>query len=165
MPIPQFTTEQLYLTVDQLVRRAGGPGAADPRAIARYLYDHAREDTRGTLAEYRKIAGDAIRMSQAAFTAELTPEIRQRVLPKVAGISQGDPTYAFRVVVVARDNDGNELFSTAVWVRSDNELNALQIKLAAVQAVAPAPREYQQAVHGKVIASYDTYIMLAGMHS
>jgi hypothetical protein len=165
MAIPQEVQQHLVLTAEQMIRHSGGSGTITPQAIAQRLYNDARPETRGTMREYGVIARAALSMAQAAFTATQDPNTRLRRLPITGSISQGDPKYAFRVIVVARDATGTELFSTAVWVRSDNELTATQVQLYAVQQVSPTPQHYTESVQGRVIASYDYYIMLAGMRS
>jgi len=162
MPIPTFTTEQLYLTVDQLIRRQGGPGNADPQTIGNYLYDHARPDTRGTRQEYTKIASDAIRQAIVANDMEKNlDQIRNRLAPS-SGIGSDQGQYSFRVIVVARDDAGLEIFSTAVTVRSDEPLSARQVKAMAIAAIGQVPANYRNEAQGRMITSYDTFIMLAG---
>jgi hypothetical protein len=162
MPIPIFTTEQLYLTADQLIRRAGGPDSASAQQIGNYLYDHARPDTRGSRQEYTKIASDAIRQAVIAQDMEKNlDQVRRRLAPS-SGIPDSEGQYSFRVIVVALDSSGTEIFSTAVTVRSNDPLSGRQVKDMAIMSMAQMPSNYEQDVRGKHIASFDTYIMLAG---
>lgn len=162
MAIPSEVVGHLLLTADQLIRHAGGPDNIDALTIGRYLYDHARPETRGTRQEYTRIGSDAIRMARLASRIRDNPNDRIRNVPELESISMTEPAFAYRVVVVGRNIDNEEVFSTAVWIRSDNPLTANELKQLAIGQVTPVSANYTEKLHGRQIHHYDAYVMLAG---
>jgi hypothetical protein len=86
-------------------------------------------------------------------------------LPQSAGIGADQPRYAYRVIVVGRDDSGNEIFSTAVWVRSDQSLTGSEVRTFALAAMVQIPQQYRVERRGLAIATFDTFIMLAGQRA
>lgn len=162
MPIPQYTTGQLYLTVDQLLRRIKDMDDWSATDIGRKLYDQARPDTRGSLTEYVKIASDAIRQARAARDMEQNLDQTRTSLPPSTGLGAMTGQYQFNVVVEAIADDGTKMFSTSVHIESNEPLSARQVKAMAIAAIGQVPANYRNEAQGRQIARYETWIMLAG---
>jgi hypothetical protein len=162
MAIPQEVQGHLQLTVEQWLRRNPNPSPQDVQDMTNRLYDMARPETRGNRSDYGRIVNQTINMFNTAEQLMINRDIRGTGLPTSGAIEQGQPKFAYYVIVVGKTIDGEDVISAAVWVRSDQTLTANELHNLAISQVTPWSQEYMDKAHGKRIDHYETFVQLAG---
>jgi hypothetical protein len=166
MALTNLQKQSLMLTADQWIRRNGPPIVASVSSLARYLFDYVRADNRQAFSNYQNIARQAVRAATVAQEMQDNPNAAILTLPTYPGLTQENRKYTYRIVVAAKNADGEELWSTAVSVESSSPLTGQEAQNIATQMVvqqmqvptSPPTASYWP----QQIVNYETFIMLAG---
>jgi hypothetical protein len=123
-------------------------------------------DQRQARAYYRDIAQRVHDAALIADSLEQGAEIPGRSYSLIRGLQGSTDRYAWRVVVTEFGPDGVSTWDTAVWVTSNTQLTAAEIREQAMLAVMDdrsLDRDYRNRLVGDVSGrTYTQRIILAG---
>jgi hypothetical protein len=158
---------------ENMLRRAAHLGgitqpwqALTQNELARRLFADRPPGSTESFISYFNIARSIITAARNAETMQQNPGMTILNLGIDPGLGGTPVAYEYRVVVVGRDADGNEVYSTLVSVDSATELNGNEVsQIAAAQFQQTQWNEQQypdRASQAGMIVSIDTYIVSAG---
>jgi hypothetical protein len=134
--------------------------------LAHFLYDQRIGGSPFTFIQYYNIARDTVRNARDAATMMQNRDMTILNLGVAPGVPPNFPSFEYRSVVVGRDNQGNEVWSTIHYTYSSIELDAnavIQDALNQAQASLQPPGFVQSGppTAGQAVA-IDVYIVSAG---
>lgn len=121
---------QIARSAEAMLRRFARFTADIVRGVIDRLFGRLREDTPITRQNIRTLVNEVVRTIEYAREMQDTGQTPRRLVPVDSTIPVSDPEYRYRVIVVARDDDGDERFSTAIHVTSDRPLSPSELHKA-----------------------------------
>lgn len=166
MAFTPMQNAELMSVLDQWIRKARRITDVDPAELSRKLRERFPTLAESNSArDFRTAVNRAIRLATDARAIERNP--RLRIDPR--GINPAIPAfgerYVYRVVVTITDDDGKELASQAVWIRSDTPMTRAELLSEAISSASwQVKPDYRNALarHGGTF-NYKAYVVSAGV--